>query len=63
MKCGFWQQALDNRALQEENVYLKQQLRTNYRFDNIVGTSKRMQDVFQGGGARGRQPGYGANPG
>ncbi len=40
-------QALENRMLQEENVYLKQQLRTNYRFDNIVGTSGRMQEVFK----------------
>jgi DNA-binding NtrC family response regulator len=40
-------QALENRALREENVYLKQQLRTNYRFDNIVGASKRMQEVFK----------------
>src|SRR5437016_11533730 len=31
-------QALENRVLLEENVYLKQQLGTNYRFDNIVGT-------------------------
>src|SRR2546423_792172 len=41
------QQALENRSLVEENVYLKQQLRTNYRFDSIVGTSGRMQEVFK----------------
>lgn len=40
-------QALENRSLQEENVQLKQQLRTNYRFDNIVGHSGRMQEVFK----------------
>jgi DNA-binding NtrC family response regulator len=40
-------QALENRSLLEENVYLKEQLRTNYRFDNIVGASGRMQDVFK----------------
>lgn len=40
-------QALENRILLEENVYLKQQLRTNYRFDNIVGSSGKMQEVFK----------------
>lgn len=40
-------QALENRTLLEENVYLKQQLKTQYRFDNIVGASGRMQDVFK----------------
>src|SRR5205085_110925 len=40
-------QALENRVLQEENVYLKEQLRTTYRFDNIVGASGRMQEVFK----------------
>jgi DNA-binding NtrC family response regulator len=40
-------QALENRSLLEENVYLKEQLRTNYRFDNIVGASGKMQDVFK----------------
>src|SRR2546423_1983801 len=40
-------QALENRSLQEENLYLKQQLKTNYRFDNIIGSSGRMQEVFK----------------
>src|SRR2546423_14037502 len=40
-------QTLENRSLREDNVYLKQQLKTNYRFDNIVGSSGRMQEVFK----------------
>ncbi len=38
--------ALDHLALQEENTYLKQQLKAKYKFENIVGTSDRMQKVF-----------------
>ena len=38
--------ALDHLALQEENTYLKQQLKARYKFENIVGTSERMQKVF-----------------
>lgn len=40
-------QALAHQALQEENVQLKQQLKTNYRFDNIVGSSGKMQELFK----------------
>src|SRR5579871_6027390 len=40
-------QALEHQALQRENVQLKQQLKTNYRMDNIVGTSGRMQELFR----------------
>ncbi|HPS93404.1 MAG TPA: response regulator, partial [Deltaproteobacteria bacterium] len=32
--------ALDHLALQEENTYLKQQLKAKYKFENIVGTSE-----------------------
>lgn len=39
--------ALENRTLREENMRLKQQLRANYRFDQIVGTSGRMQELFK----------------
>jgi len=39
--------ALENRTLREENIRLKQQLRTNYRFDKIVGSSGRMQELFK----------------
>ncbi len=38
--------ALDHLALQEENTYLKQQLKARYRFENIIGTSDTMQKVF-----------------
>ena len=38
--------ALDHLALQEENAYLKQQLKAKYKFENIIGTSDRMQRVF-----------------
>ncbi|MCK9263327.1 MAG: sigma-54 dependent transcriptional regulator [Deltaproteobacteria bacterium] len=38
--------ALDHLALQEENTYLKQQLKAKYRFENIIGTSDKMQKVF-----------------
>lgn len=40
-------QALAHQALQEENAQLKQQLKTNYRFDNIIGTSGKMQELFK----------------
>jgi len=41
-----------NRALSyneavSENVYLKKQLKTQYQFDQIVGLSPKMQDVFK----------------
>ena len=38
--------ALDHLKLQEENVYLREQLKTRYKFDNIVGSSEKMQKVF-----------------
>ena len=38
--------ALDHLALQEENTYLKQQLKAKYKFENIIGSSERMQKVF-----------------
>jgi len=38
--------ALEHLALQEENTYLKQQLKARYKFENIVGTSERMQKIF-----------------
>jgi DNA-binding NtrC family response regulator len=38
--------ALDHLALQEENSYLKQQLKARYKFENIIGTSENMQKVF-----------------
>jgi DNA-binding NtrC family response regulator len=38
--------ALEHLRLQEENIYLKQQLKTQYKIENIVGTSDKMQKVF-----------------
>jgi len=38
--------ALDHLALQEENTYLKQQLKAKYKFENIIGSSEKMQKVF-----------------
>jgi len=38
--------ALDHLHLREENTYLKQELKTRYRFSNIVGSSDKMQKVF-----------------
>ena len=43
----FVRQALENRTLHEENQLLRQQLRTNYHYDNIVGTSGRMQELYK----------------
>jgi DNA-binding NtrC family response regulator len=39
--------ALDVRQLQQENWLLRHQLKTKYRFKNLVGTSLAMQQVFQ----------------
>ena len=39
--------ALDVRRLQQENWLLRHQLKTKYRFENLVGTSPAMQQVFQ----------------
>lgn len=41
------QQALEHQTLQTENRRLKQQLRSNYRLDNIVGSSGLMQELFK----------------
>jgi len=38
--------ALEKSRLMLENQYLRQQLRGRYRFDNIIGTSQTMQQVF-----------------
>ena len=38
--------AIDHLALQEENTYLKQQLKARYKFENIIGASDKMQRVF-----------------
>lgn len=38
--------ALEKSALVAENLYLRQQLRGKYKFDNIIGHSMAMQQVF-----------------
>ena len=39
--------ALEKTRLVQENKYLRQQLHGRYRFDNIIGTSQVMQQVFR----------------
>ena len=39
--------ALEHRKLVNENISLRRQLRAKYRFDNIVGTSDRMMEMFR----------------
>ena len=39
--------ALEERQLREENIYLRRQLEERLRFDNILGKSPRMQEVFR----------------
>ena len=41
------QRALSYNEAVSENVYLRKQLRDRYRFNQIVGTSSRMQEVFK----------------
>src|SRR5437667_3498984 len=40
------QRALDYQASLRENVYLRKELKNRYRFENIVGTSRKMQQVY-----------------
>jgi len=40
------QKASEKRTLLLENLLLKQQLKGKYRFENLIGTSPRMQEVF-----------------
>jgi len=40
------QRALDFQCAVRENVYLKNELRERYKFENIIGTSSRMQQVY-----------------
>jgi DNA-binding NtrC family response regulator len=39
--------ALERRRLLQENVHLKSVVSSKYRFENIVGSSPRMQDVYR----------------
>ena len=40
------QRALDYQAALRENVYLRKELKNKYRFENIIGTSRSMQQVY-----------------
>ncbi len=40
------QRALDFQAAVRENTYLRKELKNRYRFENIVGTSQKMQQVY-----------------
>src|ERR1051326_3847692 len=40
------QKALDEQAAQSEISYLRKELRNRYRFENIIGTSLKMQNVY-----------------
>ena len=40
------QRALDFQSAVRENVYLKKELKERYRFENIIGTSTKMQEIY-----------------
>ena len=40
------QRALDFQAAVRENTYLRKELKNKYRFENIIGTSRKMQQVY-----------------
>ncbi len=39
--------ALEQRALHQENIFLRREIGTKYRFENIVGKGPRMQELFE----------------
>jgi DNA-binding NtrC family response regulator len=41
------QRAIEYEKLQSENLILKQNLKAKYRFQNIIGDSKNMQEIFR----------------
>jgi DNA-binding NtrC family response regulator len=41
------QRALDYQAALRENTYLKKELRDRYKFENLIGTSERMQEIYK----------------
>lgn len=41
------EKALEKRSLVQENRYLREELKEKYKFGNIIGKSKRMQEVYQ----------------
>ncbi|HUP42026.1 MAG TPA: sigma-54 dependent transcriptional regulator [Thermoanaerobaculia bacterium] len=40
------QKALERTALEEQNLYLRRELEGKYTFSNIIGSSRRMQEIF-----------------
>src|SRR5438105_12935119 len=40
------QRALDYEAALRENVYLRKELKNKYKIENIIGTSRTMQQVY-----------------
>ncbi len=40
------QRALEFQSAVRENVYLKKELKERYRFENIIGTSDKMQEIY-----------------
>ena len=40
------EKALEKTELEEQNVYLRRELAGKYTFENIIGSSRKMQDVF-----------------
>src|SRR5689334_5856077 len=41
------QRALDYQAAMRENHYLKKELRDRYKFENLIGTSQRMHEIYK----------------
>lgn len=41
------ERAIEHKKLQEENLRLKDELKRKFSFENIIGKSKNMQDVFE----------------
>ena len=39
--------ALETRTLILENIYLRGEIQAKYRFENIIGTSKKMQEIYR----------------
>ena len=40
------QRALEHQSVIRENAYLKKEVKNRYRFENIIGTSRAMQDIY-----------------
>ena len=41
------QKALDNQSLRLENLYLRGEIQSKYRFENMVGNSQKMQEIYR----------------